>query len=210
MGYVENFFAKKGFSYESIAEFGFGAGLTLRYASSIFNEVYGFDISKKNIEKTKDELQEEGFSNIYLFHLDVLQCDKRFKNYFDVISFIHGLEHFSEKDFPIFFNNIKYYLKNHGVFCGALPNNLQFNFRICPRCNHIFEIDGHLSTFDKNKLKELFENYNFKIVHLSDFNYKYYLKSKGISKTLYRILFHKIFHRKSNNQLEFIVQPLNK
>jgi ubiquinone/menaquinone biosynthesis C-methylase UbiE len=123
-------------------EIGFSAGLTLRSAFKHFGKVYGIDISPKNIEITRDELIKEGYSDFELFDSDILKFDKRFENKFDVISFIHGLEHFSLNDYPVIFNNIKKYLKPDGVFTGALPFNLPFNFRMCPKCSHIFT-SGH-------------------------------------------------------------------
>jgi tRNA G46 methylase TrmB len=60
------------------AEIGFSAGLTLRNFSPHFKELYGLDISPKNVEFTKSELSREGFSNIHLYPLDILKCDERF------------------------------------------------------------------------------------------------------------------------------------
>lgn len=190
------------------AEIGFGTGLTLRYFSPFFNEVYGLDISPQNVEHTKIELSNEGFKNIHLYTLDILTKDERFKGKFDVISFIHGLEHFSEKDYPILFENINYYLSSNGVFTGALPNDLKFNFRMCPNCNHTFEIDGHLSRHTINSLKKLFNENKMEIIHLDNFNYSYYLKSRGLVKFIVRKFMHKILHKPPKGQLEFIVKPI--
>lgn len=207
---LENFIKKTSFPTKRFSKFGFGAGLTLRYASKIFDEVYGFDISPKNVEKTNNELLSEGYKNIKLFCQDILEKNKEFENYFDVISFIHGIEHFSDDDYPILFENIKFYLKKGGIFSGALPNKLPFTFRICPNCNHKFEIDGHLSIFDKTKLKNLFELYDLKVIKISDFNYSYYFKFRGLTKTLYHLFINKILKKDSKYQLEFIVENYRK
>lgn len=171
-------------------------------------KIYGLDISPKNVEYTNKELKSEGQDNIECITFDVLKLNEEFKNKFDVISFIHGLEHFSDLDYPTFFNNIKYYLRNNGVFTGALPNNLQFNYRMCPHCNEVFEIDGHLSRHTIDSLKNVFNENNFEIIHLSDFNLHYYFKQKGLMKFLYRYVMHTILKKKSNMQLEFIVKPI--
>lgn len=192
---------------KTFAEIGIGAGITLRYAAKYFGKIYGLDISPMNIELTKKELKEEGYTNIWLYESNIMNKDERFINTFDVISFVHGLEHFSEDDYPVFFDNIKYYLKDGGFFTGALPNNLRFNFRMCPNCGHKFEIDGHLSRHTKESLRELFKRYNMEIIYISDFNYSYYLKSKGIIKTIYRFILHKVMRRSSSYQLEYIVRP---
>jgi len=189
-------------------EIGFGAGLTLRYASKHFGKVYGLDISPKNIEFTQKELRSEGYSKIELFTSDILIFDKRFENKFDVISFIHGLEHFSSDDYPVIFQNIKKYLKPNGIFTGALPFNLQYNYRMCPNCNHVFEIDGHVSIHNIESLKNVFEKNNFEIIHLSNFNLKYMLKKeKRIIKKVFKYILYSLLGEPKNSQLEYIVKP---
>ena len=190
------------------AEIGFGSGLTLRYASKYFRKVYGLDISPKNVEYSNKELKDEGFTNIECMTFDIMKLNEEFKNKFDVISFVHGLEHFSETDYPILFASIKYYLTTNGVFTGALPNDLQFNYRMCPHCSSVFEIDGHLSRHTINSLKKLFGINDLQIIHLDDFNAAYYLKYKGLMRTLYYLLRKLLFKKKPNHQLEFIVKPI--
>ena len=191
------------------AEIGFSAGLTLRYTSNYFKKVYGLDISPKNVEFTKNELLKKDYKNIECYTTDIMNKEEQFKNKFDVISFIHGLEHFSDKDYPILFENIKYYLKDDGVFTGALPNNLNFNYRMCPNCNFVFEIDGHISTHNKESLKNLFVNNNFEILYLNDFNIHYFKKHKDFPRFAYRLFTNKILKKnEGGGQLEYIVKPL--
>jgi ubiquinone/menaquinone biosynthesis C-methylase UbiE len=166
---------------KTFCEIGFSAGLTLRYSFKHFGKVYGIDISPKNAEITREELIKEGYSDFELFDSDILKFDKRFENKFDVISFIHGLEHFSINDYPVVLSNIKKYLKPGGVFTGALPYNLPFNFRMCPNCSHIFEIDGHVSIHNNNTLRQIFVDNEFEIIHLNNFNLKYSVKNAGTS-----------------------------
>lgn len=113
------------------------------------------------------------------------------------------MEHFSENDYDVFFANIKRYLKQGGYFTGALPNNLAPNFRMCPNCNHVFEIDGHLSQHTLDSLKNLFSEYKLEIIYLSTFNLWYYKKSQSYLKYLYRKLYPPT---KGGGQLEFIVK----
>jgi len=65
---------------KKFCEIGFGAGITLRLMSPYFKEVYGLDISKKNIELTSKELEQEGYKNIKLDYLDIMKYDKNYKN----------------------------------------------------------------------------------------------------------------------------------
>ena len=190
----------------TFCEIGFSAGLTLRMVSKHFGKIYGLDISPRNVEFTKKELKEEGYSNCELYTYDLMKFDERFENKFDVISFIHGLEHFNTKDLPLVLNNIKKYLKNNGVFTGALPCNTKFSYRICPKCSHLFEIDGHVSSHNSNSLRKLFEENGFTVIHLDNFNLKYTLKNDRFIKKVYRIIFYYLFNKRLNAQLEYIVQ----
>jgi len=191
----------------TFCEIGFSAGITLRYALKHFGKVYGIDISPRNTEVTEKELKAEGYMNFELFTSDLMVFDERFENKFDVISFIHGLEHFTKEDYPLIFTNIKKYLKPNGVFTGALPFNNRFEYRMCPHCNHIFEIDGHVSSHTIQSLKGLFEENGFEIIHLDNFNLQYALKHGSILKRLYRFINYWLFGNQSFGQLEYIVRP---
>jgi cyclopropane fatty-acyl-phospholipid synthase-like methyltransferase len=135
--------------------------------------------------------------------------DEKYKESFDVISFIHGLEHFGSTDYPVLFDNIKNYLTEDGIFTGALPYKLPFNFRMCPHCNSTFEIDGHISSHDLESIRKEFLNNGFKIIHLSKFNKHYYLKTEGYLKYVYKILRSNFKNEELYNQIEFIVQKAN-
>lgn len=138
-----------------------------------------------------------------------MKKNKKFEEKFDVISFVHGIEHFSQEDITTLLNNIKYYLKKGGFFTGALPFDKDFKFRMCPNCGHVFEIDGHLSRYSIGSLSDLFLKNNFKILYINDFNYNYYLKRKGLMKFLFRLFTHRILKEKTIlGQLEFVVQPI--
>lgn len=189
-------------------EIGFGAGLTLRYASEYFDKVYGMDISSRNAEYTADELKREGYKNIELYFSDLMKFDERFENKFDVISFIHGLEHFSKDDYPVIFKNIRKYLKKDGVFTGALPFKNEYNFRMCPHCSEVFEIDGHVSSHDIESLKKVFDEQGFETIYLNDFNINYTLTEGSFLQKIHRITLYKLFGRKFFTQLEYITKPV--
>lgn len=188
-------------------EIGFSAGITLRYAAGLFTEVYGLDISARNVEFTREELDREGYQNIRLFQLDLMNRNKRFHEKFNILSLIHGLEHFSDNDYPVIFENIRYYLKEGGLFTGALPYKGRFNYRMCPKCHHVFEVDGHVSSHDKASLTSLFRKHNFDILYLGNFNRYYNRRQKNFVRRSYRYLRHGVLGIESNDQLEFIVKP---
>src|SRR4030042_352399 len=187
-------------------EIGFSAGLTLRYALNHFSKVYGLDISPKNVEFTKNELKNEGYNNFELYFSDLMKFDPVFENKFDIISFINGLEHFTDSDYSIILSNIKRYLRPGGIFTGALPFKNRFNYRMCPECNHVFETDGHVSSHDLNSLEGVFLKNDFEIIHLDNFNFKYTLSSGSVLRRVYRFLSHYLLLKPSTNQIEFIVK----
>ena len=202
----------KGKSYlkkdKIFCEIGFSAGLTLRYALNHFKKVYGLDISSKNVEFTSNELKNEGYKNYKLFYSDIMKFNKKFESMFDIISFIHGLEHFNEDDYPIMLNNIRKYLNPDGIFTGALPFKNRFNFRMCPACGKVYEIDGHVSSHDINSLRKVFTDNKFEILHLNNFNYHYIFKNESLLKIFYKSLLYYI-KKQSKSQIEFIVKPIN-
>lgn len=198
---------RKYFNKDNVfCEIGFGAGLTLRHALEHFGQVYGLDISSKNVELTTAELKNEGYNNFELYTSDLMVFDPRFENKFDIISFIHGLEHFTYEDYPVILNHIRKYLKPAGIFSGALPYNKEFIFRMCPNCQHIFEIDGHVSRHDLDSLRKVFLDNGFEIIHLGNFNLRYALSKESILKALYKLVNYHLFKQPSKNQIEYIVK----
>ena len=200
--------AKKYLKRENtFCEIGFSAGLTLRYATEIFSQVYGRDISEKNIEYTQKELHDEGIKNVRLFHFDLMKKDRGFEGKFDVISFIHGLEHFANEDYKVILDNIKYYLKKDGIFTGALPYKNIYKYRMCPNCEHVFEIDGHISSHDLESITDIFVKNGFQVIYLNNFNLKYYLSASNFIMKFLKFLYYKL--KKPTSQIEYIVKPNN-
>ena len=187
-------------------EIGFSAGITFRHAMKYFDKVYGLDISPRNVEFTAIELKNEGYKNFELFTSDLMEYDNRFANKFDIISFIHGLEHFTNADYPVILNNIKKYLKPGGIFTGAFPYKNGFYYRMCPKCNNVFEIDGHVSSHDLDSLRKVFVDNGFEIGYLNNFNRNYYLHTQGFIKYLYKRYQSAVTNKPLIDQIEFIVK----
>lgn len=95
---MEYYIKKELFYLKNFAEIGFGVGITLRRMSKYFQNCYGLDISEQNIELTKLEIENEDYNNIKLIQHDILVYNKEYVSKFDLITYIHGIEHFSEKD----------------------------------------------------------------------------------------------------------------
>jgi cyclopropane fatty-acyl-phospholipid synthase-like methyltransferase len=192
---------------KSFCEIGFGCGITLRYAAKYFGNVYGLDISPRNVEYTADELRDEGVKNVELYCSDIMKTDERFLKKFDVLSFIHGLEHFAEKDYGIMLGNIRSYLKPGGIFTGALPYKNEFNYRMCHKCGNVFEMDGHVSSHDENSLRKVLEENGFEVLYLNNFNIHYALNEGNILQKIHRVLLYKFFGRRFFTQLEYVAKP---
>jgi ubiquinone/menaquinone biosynthesis C-methylase UbiE len=203
---IENFINRGLIKTGDFAEIGFGAGLTLRWASRYFKKVWGFDVSPANVKVTQKELIDEGVDNFEIQVLNILDYNTMLKEKFDIVTCIHGLEHFSEKEYDLLFANIKQYLKKDGYFTGALPFNLDFSYRMCPNCKHVFEIDGHLSKHNKDSLIELFDKHRFAILFLDNYN-PYYIHHLGKKEYVLRTLQKLLFRSRKTYQLEFIVTP---
>lgn len=204
---LKNYARKHLVKSKCFCEIGFGAGLTLRNALGYFGTVYGLDISPKNVILTTEELKKEGYTNFELFESDIMKFDPRWEKKFDVISFIHGLEHFSNDDYPIVLENIRKYLKDDGIFTGALPNQLNFTYRTCPFCDHTFEIDGHLSIHTTDTLKSMFNDNNYKIFYLKNFNREFFLKKGNVLRRIAKYIYLLLIPKKLVSQIEYIVSP---
>jgi cyclopropane fatty-acyl-phospholipid synthase-like methyltransferase len=192
---------------KTFCEIGFGCGITLRYALKHFGKVYGLDISPRNVDFTGEELLNEGHKNAELFYSDIMKPDSRFTDKFDVLSIIHGLEHFAEKDYGTMLGNIRSYLKPGGIFTGALPYKNEFNYRMCHKCGNVFEMDGHVSSHDENSLRKVLEENGFEVLYLNNFNIHYALSEGNTLQKIHRVLLYKLFGRRFFTQLEYIAKP---
>ena len=106
----------------------------------------------------------------------------------------------------IIFANGDRYLKPSGIFTGALPYKNRFNYRMCPHCHKLFEIDGHLTSHDENSLRQLFADNSFNVILIQKFNREYSLKKgSAVKRIMKRIYF--LFNNDISTQLEYIVMP---
>lgn len=77
---------------------------------------------------------------------------------------------------------------------------------MCPNCNYVFEIDGHVSSHDLKTLRDIFTKNGFTIKYLSNFNLKYLMSKGNIFKKIGKLIFYSIFRHKRISQNEFIVK----
>ena len=80
---------------------------------------------------------------------------------------------------------------------------------MCPNCNHVFEIDGHVSSHNVQSLRKVFGDNGFDIIYLNNFNYKYAIKKqRNLTRKILIYIYHGLFGKHLNNgQIEYIVKP---
>lgn len=83
---------------------------------------------------------------------------------FDVISMFHVLEHVSNIDERM--NDLKRLIKANGYVFIALPNIESWDAQHYKEFWAGLDVPRHLYHFKKDNVKQLFENYNFKIVKI--------------------------------------------
>ena len=108
----------------------------------------------------------------------------------------------------LFLDNIKRYLRPGGDFAGARPFKNSVNYRMCLKCDHVFEIDGHISSHDIELLTKLFTANGFEIFHLDNFNLWHAVSNVFILREVYRYFYYYLLKNRTNDQLEYIVKPL--
>lgn len=78
---------------------------------------------------------------------------------------------------------------------------------MCPNCDHVFEIDGHLSSHTVKSLEKLFADQDFEVLYLSDFNPQHLKQRRGTLAMLYLASTRFFFNKYNKGQLEYIVRP---
>lgn len=92
-------------------------------------------------------------------------------NFFDVIFCSEVLEHLLEEQINLGLLEINRVLKDGGLLVGTVPynENLLINQVICPCCSQVFHRWGHLQSFERNNLSQIFDRVfsikNIKVVY---------------------------------------------
>ncbi|MBL7142500.1 MAG: class I SAM-dependent methyltransferase [Candidatus Pacebacteria bacterium] len=153
-----------------ILEIGFGKGdLIFKLAENNFN-VSGLDISFENVKAVQNTLGERGL------RADVRQDDILKSSFdegeFDVIVACEVIEHLT--DLGEAAKEIARILKPGGTLIVSVPYRQKVKLEECIFCHKLTPRDGHLHSFDKEKILSLFRKYDIEVektmIHFSKAN----------------------------------------
>jgi ubiquinone/menaquinone biosynthesis C-methylase UbiE len=82
---------------------------------------------------------------------------------FDTLFCCDVIEHLADEQLNKGLSEVARILRKNGHFIVTTPHNedLKSQLVLCPKCGHKFHRYGHLQSFDKGRLRELFESHGF-------------------------------------------------
>lgn len=140
-----------------LLDVGFGDGHLLRRLHPDF-ELFGVDISSKNVRRTLAELRREGIqAELKVGNIKMLPFPDAT---FDVVVATEVLEHLDDRTVRAGIKEISRVLKKGGVFMGTVPaqEDLKTSLVYCPKCGNVFHRWGHLQRFSAKRLERLFSS----------------------------------------------------
>ena len=153
-------------SGKKILDIGVGeGGLLIKASEKGFTQLYGIDISSKNIEIAKKKIK----ANLSVHNID--EKTKFKNNSFEVVTLVAVLEHIFDVNFVL--EEINRILKKGGFLIIEVPNLSFLPRRIkvllggVPRTGYgasDYDI-GHLHYFSQNSLKQLLQERGFKVIY---------------------------------------------
>lgn len=139
-----------------ILESGFGNGtLILDLVNKGFN-VKGIDISEKNVKSIQNKLK-KGDLRADIVQGDILKTPFLDEE-FDVIVACEILEHITNIEEAV--KEIGRILKPGGTLIISVPYRQKIKFEECIFCHKLTPRNGHLHSFDREKLNGLFKKHN--------------------------------------------------
>lgn len=134
---------------QTILEIGAGDGLLI---NTLRNEGYdpvALDISRSALEYIKGDklVQSNGDSLPFL------------SNTFDLVLACEVLEHLPVSIYQNVLHEIERVAKEHIIVTVPFQEKLEWNYARCPACGSIFNGAYHVRSFDENKMKSLFKQF---------------------------------------------------
>ncbi|GAB4315551.1 MAG: hypothetical protein Kow0019_15740 [Methanobacteriaceae archaeon] len=104
-----------------LLDIGCGSGELLSKTYKNFKNCYGIDLNSDSIKFCAERFKNK--KNISVFKLNALDLKKKFKeSSFDYVTALDVLEHLKKHESEIVINNIKFLLKEQGIFILTAPN----------------------------------------------------------------------------------------
>jgi len=138
-----------------LLDVGCNVGMFVSYAKKNGYEAQGIDLSVEAIEAGKEALNLKEELNIGTL------TDKNYKNQFEIISYLHVLEHIEDLNKELF--SIYNSLKEKGILLIAVPNINSIWGRVLGCSWYGCSPKEHIWNFDQKSLKNILEKNNFKI-----------------------------------------------
>jgi len=141
---------------QRVLNIGVGNGAFERMSLQSGVDIFSLDPSERSIAQLIKELNLEEKAKVG-YSQDIPFDD----GFFDVVVMSEVLEHLSDEILRGTFVEIKRVLKNKGMFIGTVParENLNDSVTVCPECACQFHRWGHVQSFNKISLNELFSIY---------------------------------------------------
>jgi len=128
-----------------VLDVGAGSGALIRLLKH-----KGFNAKGVDIYSTSQDIQEGSITNLPFGN-----------GSFDSVLCCEVLEHLSSEQLSKGLNEVARVLRKNGHFIVTTPCNedIKSQLVLCPKCGHEFHRYGHLQSFDKGRLRELFESH---------------------------------------------------
>lgn len=144
---------------KKILDLGCGDGEIICRMANFSRNCVGIDIAKNRLIKFKDQADRLGIKLIQ----GSIEKTLFYNEKFDVVICTEVLEHI--EDYNKVLLEISRILKDKGYLLLSVPYKERINKLLCPYCLREFNQNLHLHFFDKdNFLKELNDNFNFKLI----------------------------------------------
>ena len=181
-------------------DYGCGSGFLIEYFLKTDLNCYGCDTSEISVnmvnEKFKSIDRWKGAIKIEIFPIP-FEKDK-----FDMIACIETFEHLTDEMLINLLKEFYRVLKPGGIIILTTPNkeDLDKGMIYCPFCNSEFHRMQHFQSFSSESLRNLFEQYHFKITYCKEINLQYYCKIDNLYLFFYKCyyLFNKNFFRRNS------------
>jgi len=135
-----------------VLDVGFSDGYLLQVLAKNNYNLFGIDISVKNIAITAKELGAKGIS------VKLVQSESKkmpfVDDFFDLVFLGDILEHLDNNDLALTLQEVYRVLRSGGRIIITTPyrQNIKESLVLCPKCSHLFEPNGHMQSFDEKNL----------------------------------------------------------